>query len=121
MRRRFLILMGAVFLGAVSVIGARPASADTWQGQFQGEFFGAPAVAQVTLERIGDLFEVSGQVQVQGSVFYFTADGWSGAGTMFEYPSISQTFYIQLSEAQGGFALRVHPYDNGPTFYFRQI
>ena len=121
MRRRFLVVVGALLLGAASLMAARPASAETWQGQFRGEFFGAPAIALVTLERIGDLFEVSGEVQVEGSVFYFTADGWSGAGTMFEYPSMSQTFYIQLSEARGGFALRVHPYDNGPTFYFQQI
>lgn len=117
---RFMRVLFAVVLGAVAATG-QEALAQQQSGCFIGrDHLGHPAKAVVSVERIRDWFQITGQIYSSGEnrVYKFSADGHSGAGRLYqrhEYESgalyidvvnLTETEFVLEVESHGVFLFR---------------
>ncbi|MEQ1950503.1 hypothetical protein [Mesorhizobium sp. CN2-181] len=98
--------------------GVTESAAQQSQGCFAGtDAAGAPARMILQAERVGESFEVWGQISSRTiGVMQIKADGWSGAGRLFrghEYESGALFIRITNYSAQG-FVLEVQDYGRFP-------
>lgn len=95
-------------------------AADEMSGCFTGQDqLGATTRMALRAERIGDYFEIFGQVMSPNiGVMKIKADGWSGAGRMYyQHEYESGAYYIKISNySASGLLLEVKGFGHFPFY-----